>query len=347
MIYIRTDANEIIATGHVMRCLTIAQEISELGSEVCFIVSDEQSLPLICDNGYRYIVTDSQWNRVNPQEEFRILKEYINETDTLLVDSYYLNNDYLKCMMELCKVATFDDLFTEKKDADIIINYNIFYKIFNYAERYKNSKSKLLLGESYVPLRRQFSEIEPLDKVREYMRPTVLLMCGGGDTQNFICSCLGYIRKNDIELFRFIDWKVVIGSYYPHERELDSINSTVNNIEIFKNIKDMAELMKKCDICITAASTVLYECCAMLLPTIYVTVAKDQVYDADAFSENQMMIYCGNFQEEKDKVNKALSQMARDIINNKQLQQIMKNKMKIIKRNGAKNIATSLCGGNQ
>ena len=122
---------------------------------------------------------------------------------------------------------------------------------------------------------------------------------------------------------------------------------TKNEDEIFKNIKDMAELMKKCDICITAASTVLYECCAMLLPTIYVTVAKDQVYDADAFSENQMMIYCGNFQEEKDKVNKALSQMARDIINNKQLQQIMKNKMKIIKRNGAKNIATSLCGGNQ
>lgn len=343
MIYIRTDANEIIATGHVMRCLTIAQEISELGSEVCFIVSDEQSLPLICDNGYRYIVTDSQWNSVNPQEEFRILQEYINETDTLLVDSYYLNNDYLKCMMELCKVATFDDLFTEKKDADIIINYNIFYKIFNYAERYKNSRSKLLLGESYVPLRRQFSEIEPLDKVREYMRPTVLLMCGGGDSQNFICSCLGYIRKNDIELFRFIDWKVVIGSYYPHERELDSIISTVNNIEIFKNIKDMAELMKKCDICITAASTVLYECCAMLLPTIYVIVANDQIYDADAFSNNGLMRYSGNFLNERSLTTKNILLYLKTLITKKKLQQDHKDRMKgMIDGNGAKRIAMYL-----
>ena len=31
MVYIRTDANEKIATGHVMRCLTIAEEIIQLG----------------------------------------------------------------------------------------------------------------------------------------------------------------------------------------------------------------------------------------------------------------------------------------------------------------------------
>ena len=69
MIFIRTDANEKIATGHVMRCLTIADEILDLGGKVCFIVSDKQSLSLIQDRGFKYIITNSEWNNVNPQKE--------------------------------------------------------------------------------------------------------------------------------------------------------------------------------------------------------------------------------------------------------------------------------------
>lgn len=340
MIYIRTDTNKIIATGHVMRCLTIAHELNELGCGVSFIISDEQSMPLISDAGYKYIVTGSQWDNVNSQEEYLILKGYINENDILLVDSYYLNNEYLKCMMKLCKVATFDDLFVEKKDADIIINYNIFCKIFDYVGRYRDSGSELLLGEKYVPLRRQFREITPLHKVREYGRPSVLLMCGGGDIQNFICSCLDFIQSNDSELFRFIDWKIVIGSYYPYKSELDSIGSVSANVEIFRNVKNMAELMKNCDVCITAASTVLYECCAMLLPTIYVVVAEDQVYDAEVFSENGMMQYGGSFLKERVLTMKNIMLCLKNVLMKKELQQELKDKMNgMIDGKGAERIA--------
>ena len=45
------------------------------------------------------------------------------------------------------------------------------------------------------------------------------------------------------------------------------------------------------------SSTVLYECCAMQLPTLFVVVAEDQEYDAEAFQKNGLMIYCGNFKE--------------------------------------------------
>ena len=38
MIYIRTDANDTIATGHVMRCLTVAEQLKVAGEDVCFIV---------------------------------------------------------------------------------------------------------------------------------------------------------------------------------------------------------------------------------------------------------------------------------------------------------------------
>ena len=43
MIGIRTDANSIIATGHMMRCITIAKEIVARGQAVTFFVADTES----------------------------------------------------------------------------------------------------------------------------------------------------------------------------------------------------------------------------------------------------------------------------------------------------------------
>ena len=347
MIYIRTDANEIIATGHVMRCLTIADELIRLGEDVCFVVSDSKSLPLIEERKFNYIVTYSKWSDVNPRDEYEQLKLYIKPTDVLLVDSYCLNNDYLKCMRKLyCKLASFDDLFLEKKDADIVINYNVFYRKFDYETRYKGCNCKLLLGEKYVPLRKQFLETEPIEKVRTYDRPHVLLMCGGGDSRNFICSCLEYIQKNNQFLFLNIEWKVVIGRYYPHIELLENLKLQYGNIEIFQNVKDMARLMKECDMCITAASTVLYESCRMLLPTLFVVVAEDQRYDAEAFSKDGMMIYCGNFADAKGDTLPNILEELEIIIYNTGKQQKIKDSMKLyIDGQGARRIAKELLEG--
>lgn len=345
MIFIRTDANEKIATGHVMRCLTIADEILDLGGKVCFIVSDKQSLSLIQDRGFKYIITNSEWNNVNPQKEYEILNQHIKSTDLLLVDSYYIDNRYLNCMRGLmCKIATFDDMFIEKKEADIIINYNIFYKIFDYESRYKKSNSVLLLGERYVPLRKQFRKIHPMEHARDSDCLKVLIMCGGGDLKNFICSCLDYIYTNNIEFFNRIDWKVVVGNYYPHMEQLNKISSENKNVHILENIKNMAELMMNCDICITAASTVLYECCAMRLPTLFVVVADDQRYDAGVFAENEMMIYCGDFVKKSSVVKEKLLYELDNLVHNTEKQQIMKTKMKnVIDGKGAERIAIALC----
>ena len=43
LIYIRTDANSTIATGHMMRCLSVANACLQKGMQVCFVVSDTES----------------------------------------------------------------------------------------------------------------------------------------------------------------------------------------------------------------------------------------------------------------------------------------------------------------
>lgn len=46
-IYIRTDMNNQIATGHMMRCLAIADALQKNRIEVIFIVADESALELL------------------------------------------------------------------------------------------------------------------------------------------------------------------------------------------------------------------------------------------------------------------------------------------------------------
>lgn len=345
MLYIRTDANEIIATGHVMRCLTIAEEFRKKKETVCFVVSDETSATMIEKKGFAVIVTNEKWNAVDTEREYTILKLCAETGGWLLIDSYFINSEYITQMKQIFKVAVFDDMFSEKKNADLIINYNVFYRKFDYKNRYKNEACTLLLGEKYVPLRQQFQQIKPELAVRKYRYPKVLLMCGGADKPNLICGVLQYLKDNNLKLLSEIDWKIVIGSYYSNYHRLEQLIQENSNIELLCDVENMAELMYECDLCVTAASTVLYECCAMLLPTIFFVVAEDQKYDAEFFSKNNMMLYCGNFMDCQEAAIKKMETELVKIIYDRKKQYHMKKMMKnFVDAKGAERIAVALIG---
>lgn len=327
MIYIRTDVNKYIATGHMMRCLSIAEKIQEKNEEVCFIVSDEVSAFFLKDKNFSMIILNVKWDCINIVYEYNLLKNRIKKTDCLLVDSYSIHSDYLEKMRKITKVAVFDDLFSEKKIADIIINYNVFYRKFDYTNRYRDDCCIMLLGEKYVPLRHQFKDIMPNLFVRKYERANVLLICGGTDNVNLIYNVLYYIKNNNTLLFNKINWKVVIGKYYINKCELEKLIVNNNNVELLCEVQDMARLMNKCDMCIAAASTVLYECCAMLLPTLFCIVADDQKYDAEVFSEKNRMVYCGNYVMNEEKTIKNIEKNLDALMNDKKRQEKMKVSM--------------------
>ena len=88
MIFIRTDMNEKIATGHVMRCLSIADALKEQGKEVHFLLADEQAQNLIQSRGYESIVLHTVWNDMD--SEIPVLLAAIDryKITRILIDSY-------------------------------------------------------------------------------------------------------------------------------------------------------------------------------------------------------------------------------------------------------------------
>ena len=60
--------------------------------------------------------------------------------------------------------------------------------------------------------------------------------------------------------------------------------------------------MGRCDVAVSAAGTVLYECCGMGLPTIFFCLAENQVTSIAAFSRDNRMLYAGDLRKDKDAV---------------------------------------------
>ena len=65
MIGIRVDSNSIIATGHMMRCITIARQLLSIGGSVTFFIADEESERLLGKN-----ISDSDHMNTVVQREF-------------------------------------------------------------------------------------------------------------------------------------------------------------------------------------------------------------------------------------------------------------------------------------
>ena len=103
MLYIRADMNRIIATGHVMRCLAIADAAEILGRKTTFILADDQAEELIKQRGHKTIILHTEWN--NMDIELEQLKNIIMtyKIHALLVDSYQVTPNISKCCQNIQK----------------------------------------------------------------------------------------------------------------------------------------------------------------------------------------------------------------------------------------------------
>ena len=155
-IAIRVDANEIVATGHIMRCRTIAGSLQQMGCTVVFVSADNNIEPYIRED-FSYHVLESDWRKMD--EEIIALLDFLHEEDInrILVDSYYATPEYIRMLEERgIKVMYIDDMQKEVFPATAILNYSPGAPELNYEEFYGELSPRFLLGTDYIPIREQF-----------------------------------------------------------------------------------------------------------------------------------------------------------------------------------------------
>ena len=291
----RVDASFEMGTGHVMRCLTLAETLRQNGVEVEFISREHQGneIKKIEDSGFkvyklehRKIKSDdkaklqhSHWLGVTQiQDAFDCIDLIKGKFfDWLIVDHYALDEEWQNNLRTFYgKLLIIDDLSDRKHNCDVLLDQT-YNKSKSSYKKLVPPRCKLLIGSKYALLRSEFTELRS-KSLRSRIKPklkNLLINMGGIDKSNHTSSVLTHLSES--ELSSGLNISVVMGSSSPFLEEVKSLADKLPmNIQILENVKKMAELMVSSDIAIGASGTTTWERCCMGLPAIQIVTASNQ-----------------------------------------------------------------------
>jgi len=339
MIGIRADANGIIASGHVMRCIAIAEQIEKSGESVIFITADHFPDDLLNQKGFNHICLESDWQ--DKTLELVAMNTVIEKygLTTLLIDSYQVTKEYLEKLHTHVNVAYIDDLYKFIYPVDMIINYAIDADISGY-EGYNGSTMQWLIGPKYIPLRKEFQNI--LSQQNPEVK-NVLITTGGSDNYHIILWIVKRIIRMNI--WNNVCFHIIVGVYFSFEEitALDDLCIPKENIILHKNLKNMAEIMVKCDIAVSAGGTTLAELCACGIPSICFAIADNQLDGIRSYGKSGIMACVGDIRQNLDEGIDAIFVQMERLKNSYEIRkQYSKEGSKLIDGSGARRIADRL-----
>lgn len=308
-VVIRVDSSELIGSGHLMRCLTLAERMRhngksvhficrELTGNLCQIVSDKgfflhRLLMHAPDNSLtRYAAWLTVSQAVDAEETEEILRR-IQPVEWLVVDSYALDIAWEQQMRPLVQeIFVIDDLANRRHDCDVLLDQN-FYREMEY--RYDGlvpEKCKLLLGPRHALLREEFYAARKHLRERDGVLRRILVFYGGSDATRETEKAIRALLQLHLPA---VDVDVVVGGSNRRREYIEEFCAQHDFLHYHIQVSNMAELMANADLCLGAGGTTTWERCFLGLPAIVTAVAENQIKICEDCAEAGYICYLGRW----------------------------------------------------
>lgn len=309
---IRADATEKMGSGHVMRCIALAQEWSAKGGRVVFAC---RSLPpfqqkRVKEEGFDFFTIDEEPG--SDRDALKTAEVSVSEgAGWVVVDGYHFADNFQRLLKERgLKILFIDDYkHSQKYCADIILNQNLYAS----SEMYENHEpyTRVLCGPRFALLRREFVRLVPFQRIPREKASKILVSLGGFDFENVTLKVLSALSVIGSPAFDVI---ICSSSRNPH---LDFIVNVARNsahrISVMTDVKTMDELMLNADIGIVSASTTSYEIAFTQLPSLLIVNAQNQELIAKSFHDRKAAISLGWHDKMSDReISRGILMLAED-----------------------------------
>lgn len=286
MIFFRADSNSQIASGHVMRCISIASFFRERGKDVMFLIADENPIKLLEPYGIPYKVLHTDWNDLST--EVSAVQDILSAhpSSLLLVDTYRITEDYVNALTDYATICYLGSKPDYLGRLNAIINYSSVIDKERYDSLYPHTR--LLLGTQYAPLRKEFRDI-PMRLNRNVQH--ILITTGNTDASNIVGRILETLEG--VEKLKDVTLDVVVGGSFAYADELYKQFGNIQHIMLHRAPVNMSELMRGADLAITANGTTVYELIASKVPVISFAMVAEQIESARGLNRKHCLEYCG------------------------------------------------------
>jgi len=309
-IFIRVDSSKVIGSGHLMRCINLANMLRNAGAVIEFIT---QNLPgnsdeKITENNFRYHVLGSikndnhhevcdehiKWFGVAQKQDMLDTVEVVkgSKVDWIIVDHYALDYKWeigLKNYTE--KIMVIDDLVNRRHYCDLLLDQNLHNNANSeYRDLLLSNKTKIFLGPSYSLLSSSFNDSNLLRK-RTGRLNHLLIYLGGGDKAHIFLKTV--VESLSLLVESKFSITIIAGDSYD-EVQLDVKYLEIKDIDVLKFTNDMPKMICLSDLAIGACGISQWERCVLGLPSIVAVTADNQIKDAEALDKLGAVINLGN-----------------------------------------------------
>jgi UDP-2,4-diacetamido-2,4,6-trideoxy-beta-L-altropyranose hydrolase/UDP-4-amino-4,6-dideoxy-N-acetyl-beta-L-altrosamine N-acetyltransferase len=290
-ILFRVDASLEIGSGHVMRCLTLAQALRNIGAQCEFVCRMHKGnlIAQIVHQGFvTYALPEGvmeTWLGVSWQEDAEQTRRMIGmkHYDWLIVDHYELDAHWEHALRDVAtQFMAIDDLANRKHDVDLVWDQNLGRKASDYSP-WVEPKCEVHVGAMRALLRPTFFGLRAASRQRNQRQgiQKLLVTMGGVDKPNVTAKVLKALMEMPSALPSNCKISVVMGEHAPALNDVKEIASAMPwPTEVCVNVSDMASRMVQADLAIGALGSTAWERCCLGLPTLGVVLADNQKVSA-------------------------------------------------------------------
>lgn len=308
---VRVDSSTMIGSGHLMRCLTLAERMREDGWDVHFICRDlPGNLSALVEThgfflhllprhrqdaslqGYAVWLTVSQ--EADAVETREVLQK-LPSVRRLVVDNYALDRTWERKLRPLTdEIFVIDDLANRPHACDILLDQNFYRDMEGRYIGLVPAQCRQLLGPRHALLRKEFYEARQTLRRRDGTLRRILVFYGGSDQTRETEKAIAALLQLQLA---GVDVDVVVGGGNARREHIRRLCEEHGFLRYHLQVSNMAELMASADLALGAGGTTTWERCFLGLPTIVTAIAENQFEMCRDCAETGLIYYLGRWDE--------------------------------------------------
>ncbi|HYG87174.1 MAG TPA: UDP-2,4-diacetamido-2,4,6-trideoxy-beta-L-altropyranose hydrolase [Azospirillum sp.] len=268
-ILVRADASPDIGSGHIMRCLTIGNEIKAAGGRAVFACAavTPALAARIAEAGHACRPVDgAPGSPDDAGSTMALARSY--EATGLILDGYAFGAVYRRQLRESGRpILALDDLAAEELFADIVLNPAPSARPGDYAGIAEGAQ--LLLGPDFALVRPEV--LAWRDHAAE--RSEILVTFGGSDPLGLTAPVAEWLQAR----LPGVPLRLIVGgSARDGAAVVDALHARFPQTTVEHDVPDLGLRIRQARLAVSAAGSTMYELAALGCPSLLVIVAENQ-----------------------------------------------------------------------